>query len=90
VSHKNLIMSIITSDQVRAGKALLRWSGEDLAEKSGVSLSSIRRVESAESIPEGQNLKTLLAIRSALEIGGVEFIGTPEDRPGVRLITAKK
>jgi transcriptional regulator with XRE-family HTH domain len=83
-------MSIITSDQVRAGKALLRWSGEDLAEKSGVSLSSIRRVESAESIPEGQNLKTLLAIRSALEIGGVEFIGTPEDRPGVRLITAKK
>ncbi len=90
MSHKNLIMSIITSDQVRAGKALLRWSGEDLAEKSGVSLSSIRRVESAESIPEGQNLKTLLAIRSALEIGGVEFIGTPEDRPGVRLITAKK
>jgi transcriptional regulator with XRE-family HTH domain len=90
VSHKKLIISIITSDQVRAGKALLRWSGEDLAEKSGVSLSSIRRVESAESIPDGQNLKTLLAIRSALEIGGVEFIGTPEDRPGVRLNTAKK
>ena len=90
MSHKKLIMSIITSDQVRAGKALLRWSGEDLAEKSGVSLSSIRRVESAESIPEGQNLKTLLAIRSALEIGGVEFIGTPEDRPGVRLNTTKK
>ena len=90
MSHKKLIISIITSDQVRAGKALLRWSGEDLAEKSGVSLSSIRRVESAESIPDGQNLKTLLAIRSALEIGGVEFIGTPEDRPGVRLNTAKK
>jgi transcriptional regulator with XRE-family HTH domain len=90
VSHKLLIMSIITSDQVRAGKALLRWSGEDLAEKSGVSLSSIRRVESAENIPEGQNLKTLLAIRAALEIGGVEFIGSPEDRPGVRLNTTKK
>ncbi len=90
MSHKILIMSIITSDQVRAGKALLRWSGEDLAKKSGVSLSSIRRVESAESIPEGQNLKTLLAIKSALEIGGVEFIGTPVDRPGVRLNTVKK
>jgi transcriptional regulator with XRE-family HTH domain len=80
-----LIMSIITSDQVRAAKALLRWSGEDLAKKSGISLSSIRRVESAKGIPEAQNLKTLLAIKAALEGGGVEFIGTPEDRPGVRL-----
>lgn len=80
-----LIMSIITSDQVRAAKALLRWSGEDLAKRSGISLSSIRRVESAKSIPEAQNLKTLLAIKAALEGGGVEFIGTPEDRPGVRL-----
>lgn len=83
-------MSIITSGQVRAAKALLRWSGEDLAQKSGVSLSSIRRVESAEGIPEGQNLKTLLSIKLALEEGGVEFIGTPEDRPGVRLVNAKK
>lgn len=86
----NLKMSIITSDQVRAAKALLRWSGEDLAQKSGVSLSSIRRVESAESIPEAQNLKTLLAIKTALESAGVEFIGTPEDRPGVRLALPRK
>ena len=85
-----LIMSIITSDQVRAAKALLRWSGEDLAKKSGISLSSIRRVESAQSIPEAQNLKTLLSIQAALESGGVEFIGTPEDRPGVRLIKTFK
>lgn len=84
-----LIMSIITSDQVRAAKALLRWSGEDLAKKSGVSLSSIRRVESAQNIPEAQNLKTLLAIKAALEGGGVEFVGTPEDRPGVRLNNSK-
>jgi len=83
-----LIMSIITSDQVRAAKALLRWSGEDLAKKSGISLSSIRRVESAQSIPEAQNLKTLLSRKAALESGGVEFIGTPEDRPGVRLVKA--
>jgi transcriptional regulator with XRE-family HTH domain len=78
-------MSIITASQVRAAKALLRWSGEDLAQKSGISLSTIRRVESSESVPEGQNLKTILAIRDALESAGVEFIGTPDDRPGVRL-----
>ena len=83
-------MSIITSDQVRAAKAFLRWSGEDLAQKSGVSLSSIRRVESAEGIPEGQNLKTLLSIKVALEAGGIEFVDTPDDRPGVRLVNAEK
>jgi transcriptional regulator with XRE-family HTH domain len=78
-------MSIISSEQVKAAKAILRWSGEDLSKRSGISLSTIRRVESALGVPEMQNLRTLLAIKNALEQGGVEFIGTPEDRPGVRL-----
>jgi hypothetical protein len=28
-----------------------------------------------------------MAIKEALETAGVEFIGTPEDNPGVRLLT---
>lgn len=83
-------MSIVTSEQIRAGKALLRWSGEELSVRAGVSLSTIRRVEAASGVPEGQNLKTLMAITSALEAAGVEFIGSPEDKPGVRLMTMKK
>jgi len=85
VSHKNLKVSIITSEQVRAAKAMLKLSGEDLSRIAGVSLSSIRRVEAASGVPEGQQVKTLLAIQQALEKGGIEFIGTPEDAPGVRL-----
>lgn len=76
---------MISSEQIRAAKAILRWSGEQLAERAGVSLSTIRRVESSIGIPEMQNMKTLVLIKNALEEGGVEFIGTPEDRPGVRL-----
>jgi transcriptional regulator with XRE-family HTH domain len=79
----------ITSGQVRAAKAMLRWSGEDLARASGVSLSSIRRVESSEGVPEAQNMRTLAAIKTALEQAGVEFIGTPEQAPGVRLNNLK-
>jgi len=90
VSYKNVIMSIISSEQVRAAKAILRWSGEDLSRRSGISLSTIRRVESASGVPEMQNLRTLLAIKNALEEGGVEFIGTPDDRPGVRLKSPSK
>lgn len=79
----------ITSGQVRAAKAMLRWSGEDLARAAGVSLSSIRRVEASDGVPEAQNMRTLIAIKKALEQAGVQFIGTPEDAPGVRLNNPK-
>jgi hypothetical protein len=42
------------------------------------------RLESAEGVP-GSHFTTLEAIKKALEGAGVEFIGTPDDGPGVRL-----
>jgi hypothetical protein len=87
VSYKDLLVSI-TSEQIRAAKAIIRWSGEDLAAAAGVSLSSIRRVEASIGVPQTQNMRTVLAIKAALEAAGVEFIGTPDDRPGVRLKTS--
>ena len=75
---------MITGAQVRAAKALIRWSGSDLAEKADVGLSSIRRIETFEGVPES-SVKVLNAIQNALEAAGVEFLGTPEDGPGVRL-----
>jgi transcriptional regulator with XRE-family HTH domain len=77
----------ITSEQIRAAKALLRWSGEDLAAASGVSLSSIRRAEAGYGVPQAQSMRTVLAIKEALEAAGVEFVGAPSDCPGVRLKT---
>lgn len=78
----------ITSEQIRAAKAIIRWSGEDLAQAAGVSLSSIRRIEAASGIPKAQNMRTVLAIKAALEAAGVDFIGSPDDKPGVRLKTS--
>jgi transcriptional regulator with XRE-family HTH domain len=76
---------MISSKQIRAAKAMLKWSGEDLARNAGLSLSTIRRIESSEGVPEGQNMKTVVAIKNTLEKAGIEFIGSPDDRPGVRL-----
>ena len=81
---------MITGAQVRAGKALLDWSGTRLADEAGVAISTIRRVEACDGLLESASIKALQALKAALEAGGVEFIGTPEDRPGVRLITSKK
>ena len=76
---------MITGSHIRAAKAILDWSGDDLAKKAGVSLSSIRRVEAADDVPKNVSVNTMLNIQKALEQAGVEFIGTPERQPGVRL-----
>lgn len=77
---------MITGAQVRAAKALIRWSGSDLANKAGVSISSIRRIEAVDGLPDATSVKILHAIQAALEAAGVEFIGTSESGAGVRFV----
>ncbi len=76
---------MITGSQVRAAKALLNWSGTDLSLHANVSISSIRRIESCDGLPNATSVKVLNAIKIALEKAGIEFLGSPDDRPGVRL-----
>jgi transcriptional regulator with XRE-family HTH domain len=76
-------MSMITGGQIRSARATLRWSVQQLAEKAGVSIQTIKRFEAAEGVPRSRT-QTLLEIKAALETAGIEFIGTPEDGPGIR------
>ena len=80
---------MISSNQIRAARALLRWSAGDLSIASGVGTATLQRMEVMEGVPSGQ-VRTLLAIKKALESAGVEFIGSPTDNPGVRLKTKSK
>jgi transcriptional regulator with XRE-family HTH domain len=77
----------LSTDQIRAARALLRWTAQDLADQSGIGITTIRRLEISRGVPRVQ-LRTLLKLKEALEAGGIEFIGTPDDRPGVRLSNA--
>ncbi len=79
---------MITSDQIRAARALLRWSGKDLAEKTGLGFSTLMRIEVLEGVPTAQ-AKTLETIQKAFEKAGIEFLGSPEDGAGVRWKTKK-
>ena len=74
---------MITGGQVRAARGFLKWSIADLASKSGVSVPTIQRLEQADGIP-GTKAQTLVDLRAAFEEAGLEFIGTPENGPGVR------
>jgi len=63
---------------------MLKWTADDLAKKSEIGVATIRRLEIMNGLPSGQ-ARVLSAIQKALEEGGVEFIGTPDHQPGVRL-----
>jgi transcriptional regulator with XRE-family HTH domain len=74
----------ISSSQLRAARALLRWSALDLAKASKVGVATIRRIE----VIEGEISATLAneaALRRALETAGVEFIDENGGGAGVRL-----
>jgi transcriptional regulator with XRE-family HTH domain len=76
-------IKVISSDQIRAARSLVKWSANDLAQKSGVGVATIRRIELSDGLPSS-NIKTLQAIKSAIEDAGIEFIGSPENGAGVR------
>lgn len=76
---------MITSCQIRAARALINWSARELAEKAGVGVATVRRMELADSIPSS-NAITLNLVQKTLEAAGVEFIGDQDNRPGVRLV----
>jgi transcriptional regulator with XRE-family HTH domain len=72
----------VSIKQVKAARSLLGWSQEDLAERSGVSIPTIKRLE-AEDGEIGGRAETGEKITGALEKAGVEF--TNGDEPGVKL-----
>ena len=74
----------LTSEQVRAARMLLRWEQKDLAEASGVSLPSIKRLETQPGELGAQD-RTIQALVRALEKAGVEFIPENGGGVGVRL-----
>jgi ribosome-binding protein aMBF1 (putative translation factor) len=79
-----MVPKLLTSAQIRAARALVRWSAEDLARQTSLSVTTIRRAELAN---EQTSMTTAndLAVRRALEVAGVEFIDENGGGPGVRL-----
>jgi len=75
---------MLTSAQIRAARALLDWQMKQLADASGVSAATIQRIERQTGVPSTHE-RTLLDLKRAFEEAGVEFIGAPDDKPGVRL-----
>jgi transcriptional regulator with XRE-family HTH domain len=72
-------------EQLRAGRALLKWKQADLANISGVSLPTIKRLE-AKNGPLNGHTTTFSALQLALENAGIQFIPENGGGAGVRLV----
>jgi predicted transcriptional regulator len=72
---------MVTPREVRAARALLGWTRQQLADRAIVSLNSVIRVEQG---AVDSRTSTLSAIRRALEAAGIEFLSLQGRDEGVR------
>ena len=77
-------VQLISSDQIRGARAVLRLSQADLAAAADVSLETIERLEAMVGELKVR-LDTLTKIKEPLEKAGVEFIPENGGGAGVRL-----
>ena len=79
---------MITAAQLRAARALAGIDQRDLAERSGLSVPTIQRMEASEGVIRG-NVDSLMKLISALDAVGIVLIGDDQQSlaggRGVRL-----
>jgi transcriptional regulator with XRE-family HTH domain len=73
---------MITSQQLRAARALLGLDQRQLAELAGLSLPTIQRMEASEGQVRGV-VDTLVKVITALERAGIELLGENAPSTGV-------
>ncbi|WP_024510825.1 helix-turn-helix transcriptional regulator [Bradyrhizobium sp. ARR65] len=81
---------MITAAQLRAARALLGIDQRELAQRCGLSLPTIQRMEASEGVIRG-NVDSLMKLVEALAAAGIELIGegaaSQGGGRGVRLIS---
>ena len=78
----------LTGVQIRSARAALCWSVRVLAEKSGIGTATIVRYEAENGVPASRK-GHLSTLRTIFEAHGIQFIGAPDDDPGIRVTTPK-
>ena len=81
-----MVVTMITPRQIRAARALLSWSQQQLADKAIVSLNAVTRLEAGKV---DSRVSTVVAIQKALIKAGIEFLPSDTRGEGVRLRNPK-
>ncbi|MBY3198807.1 helix-turn-helix domain-containing protein [Rhizobium laguerreae] len=79
---------MLQANQIRAARALLNWSQSELVEKTGLSLTTVRRMEDEKIGPERSSAGNVATVTKVLEEAGILFLEAGqaiEGGPGVRM-----
>ena len=80
---------VLSGAQVRAARALLRWSSEELAQRAKLGTATIKRAEAHDG-PVTSTTANIQAMRNAFEKAGLEFIPENGGGAGVRFRERQK
>lgn len=86
---------MLFSAQIKAARAMLDLKQSDLAEITGLSTSTIKRLEGDDNQIKIASIETLEKIKTALEDRGIKFLPAKEaDKPnegfGLRIFPVKR
>ena len=82
------IKNISCAQQIKAARMLLAWDQVELASRASVGVATLRRIEAHHGEALGSP-RSVAKIVSALELAGIEFLGTSENKLGVCLNLTK-
>lgn len=77
-------MSIVDPSQLKMARSALGWSTQKLSEESHVSSRTLNRMETTEGFAAATKANLCL-VQSTFEQAGIEFVGSADKGPGVRL-----
>lgn len=77
-------MNEFSAEQVKAARMLLAWDQATLATAAAVGIATVKRIEASTGALQSTP-RIAAKIKIALESAGIEFLGTPDVLPGVRL-----
>ena len=78
---------MVTAAQCRAARGLLDWSQQELADRAGLGIVTIRQIEADITDPRRA---TLAVLKQAFERAGMEFIDENGGGAGVRIRKRKR
>ncbi|WP_282608960.1 helix-turn-helix transcriptional regulator [Pelagibius sp. Alg239-R121] len=73
---------MISSEQIRGARGMVGWSSRELAEKAGLGLATIQRMENRGT--GASTAANVEAVTRALAAAGIEFIAENGGGAGVR------
>ena len=68
---------LVITRQIKAARSLVGWEQYELAVRSGVAISTIRRLEGLKGAPIGAHFETIDKIRCAFEKAGSSLLEIP-------------